>query len=503
MNTILLPVTGILALISAAAAFYFLRQAQQARLTEVSVRERLAAKESELENLRATATTAEAESETLKSDIQGYREQLASIKTSLELERRQFDDKLQLLNDSREQLSNAFKNIANEIFEDKTRKFAASSKENLASVLNPLQEKIKQFEKRVEETYDRESKERFSLAKEIKSLQDLNNRISEEAVNLTNALKGDNKAQGNWGEFVLESILEKSGLVKGREYEVQASRKAEDGSRGQPDVVVHLPESRDIIIDSKVSLKAWDAYWSGEDQADKAEMLKQHVQSIRLHVKSLSEKDYQNLRGINSLDYVFLFMPIEAAYSAAIQSDPDLFHYAFERNIIFVVPTTLLTTLKTVQNLWRLAQQNKNANEIAKRAGALYDKFVAFVEDLDEVGDRIDASKKSYEKAHNKLVSGRGNLIRRVETLKQLGAKTSKKHQAEIVDAALESGQEALPDAAGDTALPDTAGDTALPDTAGDTALPDTAGDIVPEIESDEDPDEKPGTDSDNKATDQ
>ncbi|HJN96145.1 MAG TPA: DNA recombination protein RmuC, partial [Gammaproteobacteria bacterium] len=314
----------------------------------------------------------------------------------------------------------------------------------LEMVLNPLQEKIKQFEKRVEETYDKESKERFSLAKEIKSLQELNSRISEEAVNLTNALKGDNKAQGSWGEFVLESILEKSGLVKGREYDVQVSLKAEDGSKSQPDVVVHLPESRDVIIDSKVSLKAWDAFCSSEDEENKADFLKQHVQSVRLHVKNLSGKGYQNLVGVNSLDYVLLFMPIEAAYSVVIQLDPELNQHAFERNIIFVGPTTLLTTLKTVHNLWRLVQQNQNANEIAKQAGNLYDKFVAFVGDLDEVGQRIDASKKSFDKAHNKLLSGRGNLIKRVENLKQLGAKTSKKHKTEVLGSAIESDEEAL-----------------------------------------------------------
>jgi DNA recombination protein RmuC len=431
METLVLIVAGILIVIALVTITLLLRRTQQQSLVEATSNERLSARESQLLKLREDLDKAVLENTTLKSDIQQQREQNASIRTSLELERKQFDEKMSLLNDSREQLSVAFKNIANEIFEDKSQKFTVSSKESLTAVLAPLQEKISKFEKKVEDTYDKESKERFSLAKEIKSLQELNNRISEEAVNLTNALKGDNKTQGNWGEFVLESILEKSGLVKGREYEVQVSLKAEDGAKSQPDVVVHLPESRDIIIDSKVSLKAWDAYSSSDDERRKPELLKQHIQSIRLHVKTLSDKDYQNLAGVNSLDYVFLFMPIEAAYASAMQEDADLFQYAFERNIIFVVPTTLLTTLKTVQNLWRLAQQNQNAKEIAEKAGALYDKFVLFVEDLDEIGHRIDASRKSFDRAHNKLVSGRGNLIRRAETLKQLGAKTSKKHKAE------------------------------------------------------------------------
>ena len=444
MDTFLLIILSSVFFSAICVVFLLMRQLYNVRVGEVAVKERLAAKQIDISNLQSSLSKAEEQNDSLKLDIQSYKEQLATIRTSLDLERKQFEDKLALLNDSREQLSSAFKNIANEIFEDKTRKFTANSKETLATVLNPLQEKIRQFEKRVEETYDKESKERFSLAKEIKNLQELNSRISEDAINLTNALKGDNKTQGSWCEFVLESILEKSGLVKGREYELQVSLKGEDGLRAQPDVILHLPESRDIIIDSKVSLKAWEGVCSSEDEAKKLELLKQHIQSVRAHVKNLSGKDYQNLVGINSLVYVFLFMPIEAAYSAAIQNDPELNHYAFERNIIFVGPTTLLTTLKTVQNLWRLAQQNQNANKIAEQAGSLYDKFVAFVNDLDEVGQRIDASKKSFEKAHNKLLSGRGNLVKRAESLKQLGARASKKHKPEVLDSAMQSDADTL-----------------------------------------------------------
>ncbi len=456
--------TLVLLLIIAAAVlciFFLLRQLQQARVAAATAEERLLGRQQELEISQASLLRSEDENRELLAELQQGRERLASMTTSLELERKQFDEKLVLLNESRDKLTVEFKNIANEIFEDKSKKFTDTSKASLTTILSPLQEKISQFEKRVEETYDKESKERFSLAREIKSLQELNNRISEEAINLTNALKGDNKAQGSWGEFVLESILEKSGLVKGREYEVQVSMKAEDGSKLQPDVVVHLPESRDIIIDSKVSLKAWDAYNAADEDNARTELMKQHVASIRNHVNGLSSKDYQNLAGVNSLDYVFLFMPIEAAYTAAIQEDPNLFQYAFERNIIFVVPTTLLTSLKTVQNLWRLAQQNQNANEIAEKAGALYDKFVAFVDDLEEIGNRIDTSKKSYEKAHNKLVSGRGNLVRRAETLRELGAKTSKQLKAG-------SAREAEPDA--DLQLEDMAKDSESGKAADDAA---------------------------------
>jgi DNA recombination protein RmuC len=382
----------------------------------------------------------------------GLREQLARSQSDLDNERQKFEEKLTLLEGARDQMTLQFKQLATEILEDKSRRFTASNQENIAQILKPLQEKIQHFEKKVEETYHRESQERFSLAKEIRNLQDLNNRISEDAINLTNALKGDNKAQGTWGEMILESILEKSGLVKGREYEVQVSLKGAGGSRSQPDVIVHLPESKDIVIDAKVSLKAYEAYCSEDDAERRAKLLQQHIQSIRNHVKILASKDYQNLNAINTLDFILLFMPVEAAFSVAAQQDTELFINAFEKNIIIVGPSTLLTTLRTVQNIWRMAQQNQNALEIASRAGALYDKFVGFVEDLEEIGSKIDASKRSYELAYNKLKSGRGNLIGRVENLKSLGAKTSKQHRQEVLQSAeLDVQQEVLPGPDSDT----------------------------------------------------
>lgn len=438
MDPVLLTVLALLTAVGVAAIVVLLLQGQKLRLAKLSSAERLAAREADLRQLHEQHDQLRQERDALASELQARREENVSLRTSLDMEKRQTEEKLKLLQESEQKLSVAFKNIANEIFEDKSKKFTSVNRDSLATVLGPLQEKIQHFEKRVEETYDKESKERFSLAREIRNLQELNARISEEAVNLTNALKGDNKAQGSWGEFVLESILEKSGLVKGREYEVQVNLRSEDGSKLQPDVIVHLPEQRDIIIDSKVSLKAWDAYCAAEESGRKGELLKQHIQSLRLHVKNLAGKDYQNLPGVNSLDYVFLFMPIEAAYSEAVREDADLFQFAFERNIIFVVPSTLLTTLKTVQNLWRLAQQSQNAVEIAEKAGALYDKFVAFAQDLEAVGDRIDATRKTYDQAFNKLKSGRGNLIRRTEMLRELGAKTSKQHAPALLGKAMD-----------------------------------------------------------------
>jgi DNA recombination protein RmuC len=436
MNSPVIIVLCVLTVILVGLLVWALRQSQQLKLVELSSREKLLAKEAELGSVIQSLHNSENQSAALRIDLQSLREHKAKLETSLEMEKSQHTKDLSFLNESKEQMGEAFENIANKIFDDKSKKLVDNNKESLSTVLNPLQDKIRQFEKRVEDTYDKESKERFSLAKEIRQLQEMNAQISEDAVNLTNALKGDNKAQGNWGEMILETLLENSGLVKGREYEVQVSLQSTEGGKFQPDVVVHLPESRDIIIDSKVSLKAWDAYCSADDADEKAGFLKQHVQSVRSHVKGLSGKDYQNLAGISTLDYVLLFMPIDAAYSVAIQNDPGLSQYAFEKNIVFVSPTMLLMTLKLAQNLWRLDQQNRNAVEIAEKAGALYDKFVNFITDLEDVGARIDSSKKSYDKAHNKLQSGTGNLIRRVEDLKTLGAKTSKKleHEALATD---------------------------------------------------------------------
>jgi DNA recombination protein RmuC len=401
--------------------------------TVAMLEERVSSRQAELDLKTSRLATVEADIALLQENISRYREQIAHLQTTLEQERRQAAEKLALLNDSREQMTLQFKAIAADILEDKSRRFTASNKESIGEILRPLSEKIQHFEKKVEETYDKEAKERFSLASEIRNLQALNARISEDAVNLTNALKGESKTQGTWGEVILETILEKSGLVKGREYQTQVSLKSEDGSRSQPDVIVHMPENKHIIIDAKVSLKAYEAFCSEHDQERREECLRSHVQSVRNHVKTLSSKDYQNLLSLNSLDFVLLFMPVEAAFSVAVQQDGELFTSAFDKNIILVGPSTLLATLRTIQNIWRYEHQNQNALEIASSAGALYDKFVAFAGDLEEIGQRIEATQKSYDKAHNKLASGKGNLVTRIENLKKLGARASKKHSEQLL----------------------------------------------------------------------
>ena len=358
----------------------------------------------------------------------------ASLKTSLTEQKNQNKEKLALLDEAKERMNTEFKNIANEIFESKQQLFKAESKEQLGNLLSPLSDRIKEFEKRVETSYNEESKERYSLIKEVRNLQELNARISKDAINLTNALKGESKTQGAWGEIILERVLEKSGLVKGREYEVQVSMKNEEGRRLQPDVVVHLPEGKDIIIDSKVSLTAYERYCSSDDDIERAEALKLHIQSMRTHIRQLGDKDYQNLDAVKTLDFVLLFVPIEAAFSLAVQTNNDLFSDAFDRNIVMVAPSTLLPTLRTIQNIWRYEHQNKNAQEIASKAGALYDKFVNFVADLENIGARIESAQAAYRDAHNKLTSGKGNLVRRAEGMRELGAKVSKSLPQNLVE---------------------------------------------------------------------
>lgn len=367
---------------------------------------------SELESERSKSEKLNAENSSLKSDYSNLQQRLNEQKAEVE--------------ELQQRFVKEFENLANKIFEEKSIKFTEQNKEKLSEILNPLKEKISEFEKKVEET-NKESIDRFSsLRQQLSMLRDLNQQITQEAKNLTEALKGQSKTQGNWGEFILESILEKSGLVKGREYSVQESLTTESGKRYQPDVIVNLPENKSIVIDSKVSLVAYEKYISSEDENEKTKALREHILSIRSHLKSLSSKNYQSLYNLNSLDFVLMFMPIEPAFALAVQNDANLFNDAFEMNIVIVSPSTLLATLRTIASIWRQENQNRNALEIAKQAGALYDKFVNFYNDLIDVGKKLDAAKDSYEEAMKKVHDGRGNLISGVERMKQLGAKASK-----------------------------------------------------------------------------
>ena len=339
----------------------------------------------------------------------------------------------------RDKLTDQFKVLANEIFEDKSKKFAEKSKVDMDRILNPFQTKLKEFKDQIDKTYKDESRERISLTGEIKQLVKLNESMSREAKNLTAALKGDSKAQGNWGELILEKILERSGLTKGVEFTSQESFQTGDGRRQQPDVILNLPDEKHMIIDSKVSLVAYERYMSEESKEQKEVYLKSHVNSVRTHLKQLSDKDYQSLYQINSPDFVLMFMPVEPAFGLAVQNDELLFYDALDRKIVIVNPSTLLATLQIISNIWKQERQNKNAMEIARQGGALYDKFVSYIGDMKKIGEQLDKTKDIYSDAFKKLRTGKGNLVGRVENLRSLGVKNKKHLDSNLLEGDLKN----------------------------------------------------------------
>lgn len=338
----------------------------------------------------------------------------------------QYEAQLKLLQEAKQSLSREFENLANRIFEDKQAKFTVQNKEALEVTLSPLRRDIGDFRKQVESAYDKETADRNKLVGQLSELQKQTMQVSADAVSLANALRGDNKAQGNWGEFILEKLLEDSGLSKGREYDTQVALKDESGKRRNPDVIIHLPEGRDIVIDAKVSLVDYERYFHADTDELKQQCLRQHLNSLRAHIKGLSHKDYENLDGVNSLDFVLIFIPVEAAFMVALDQDPEMMRDAYDRGIILVSPSTLMVTLRTIKNLWRYADQNRNAQLIADKAGGLYDQFVLYIEALDDVGKHINKSQEAWDSARKRLSTGKGNLIRRTEELKKLGAKAKK-----------------------------------------------------------------------------
>ena len=370
-----------------------------------------------------------------EAELRRLTAECAALAAELQENRDNQQQRLDDLQGARNELRAQFSELATKIFDEREQRFAENSQQRLGQLLDPLKERIQAFEKRVDESYQQEARERFSLSKELERLQQLNQRLGDEATNLTRALKGQ-KTQGNWGELVLERVLEHAGLEKGREYQTQVSLKSADGERFQPDVLIQLPGDKQVVVDAKVSLTAYQQYIAAEDDASRQLSLKQHVLSLRSHLKGLSLKDYQRLEGLHSLDFVLLFVPIEAAFAAALQADPGLFQEAFDQHIVIVSPTTLLATLRVIDSLWRQERQSQNAREIAERAGALYDKFVAFIQDLDEMGARLQQLDKAYAGARNKLCEGRGNIISRVENLKLLGARASKSLPVELLEQA-------------------------------------------------------------------
>lgn len=365
--------------------------------------------------------------------------QVTALETKLAEELKQSQEKMQLLTENKEQLKIEFENLAGEILTKNSQKFSEQNQTNIDGLLKPLQTQINEFKKKVEDTYDKDSTDRTLIKNEIDMLRQLNVKISTEAKNLTTALKGDNKKQGIWGEMVLEKVLEASGLRLGKEYDKEVSLKDAEDTTYRPDVIVHLPDGRDVIVDAKTSLKDYEGYVSDANDIAKANYAKAHVKAMNTQMMELAKKRYDKLQGINSLDFVFMFVPIEGALLLALEQDEELYDRAFKQRVIIVSPTTLLIALKAVENTWKFERQSQNAKEIANRAGLLYDKFVSFVGDLDKVGERLDQAQKSYDNAYNKLSTGNGNIVKQLELLQTMGAEVTKKIPEKLLRKSTES----------------------------------------------------------------
>ena len=362
----------------------------------------------------------------------------AALEARLDESQKAFAEKEALFRESSEALKQEFELLANKVFERQGQ----SHSERLASVLSPFKEQIVDFRKRVEEVYHTDTKDRASLLSEVRNLQQASERINEEAENLTKALKGDVKIQGNWGEIVLERVLEESGLRAGHEYFLQPAQRSEAGDLKRPDVLIRLPDGKDVIVDAKVSLVAYEQALSAEFEEQREAALRAHLTSLRNHIKRLSEQDYDRLNDVRSLDFVLLFVPIESAFTLAMQHDQRLFTEAFDRRIVIVSPTTLMMTLRIIHNVWRFEKQNRNAQEIAKRAGALYDKLRLLIEDMDLLGKQLGTAERTYQSAYGKLASGKGNLVRQVEQFRELGAQVKKPLPKKLLEGASEQGEE-------------------------------------------------------------
>lgn len=387
------------------------------------------------------AVNLRSEQEYLKKDLDNERDKLSDALRSLESSRSYFnaqqekiEEQKQEIRHNQEKFNKDFELIASRILEEKTNKFTEQNQTNLAILLKPLKENIKSFEEKVEQVYKTEASERNVLQGVITQLMELNKTMSLETQNLTKALKGDNKKQGNWGEMILERVLERSGLVKDQEYRIQTSLQSAGGSRFQPDVVIDLPDDKHLIIDAKVSLIAYDRLVSSDTEEDRELFSKQHITSIRNHISELSSKNYSELYKINSPDFVMLFIPIESCFSIAVQKDAELFNYAWDKRVVIVSPSTLLATLRTIASMWKQERQNRNVMEIARLSGEMYDKFVGFMGDMEGIGKNIRQSQEAYDKALNKLSSGRGNLSTTADKIRRLGAKTGKQLDKKYID---------------------------------------------------------------------
>lgn len=391
--------------------------------------------------LQERVTHAQKQFESIDQELTALEKQYKiSEKEKIQLfeERKHLNEKLaqqkQDLKEMQETFKLHFENIATKIFDENSKKFTNQNEKRLGEILSPFKDRLDEFKKKIEENHKEEQSSYVELKTNIKHLTELNQKMTEEAKNLTDALKGDNKTQGNWGELILERVLETSGLRKDEEYKLEASGVNVHGTRIRPDAVIFLPDDKHIIIDSKVSLKAYEQYVNADDEGQKKIFLKKHIDSLKAHIKSLSEKDYTHKEDIKAPDFTLLFIPIEPSFALAMQGDYDLFNFAWDKKIVIVTPTTLLATLRTIASVWKQERQNRNAQEIARRAGLLYDKFVNFIDDMQDIQTHIERTQKSYNQAYNKLSSGTGNLIRQTEMLRELGANSSKKLDDKLID---------------------------------------------------------------------
>ena len=387
----------------------------------------------QLSQVRQENQTLANEVNQLDTELNQYRQQnieqfatISELKTRLEETRNAAHERQTILEQSEQRLTTQFENLANRIFEHSGKKIEQQNKQSLNFLLSPLKDQLESFKKQVQDSFGEEAKERHTLTHEIRNLQQLNQQMTKEATNLTNALKGNNKVQGNWGEFILSQILDNSGLRLGYEYDTQVNLTNENNQRLQPDVIVHLPQGGDVVIDSKVTLVAYERYFNNDEEIVKTKALSDHLTAVRNHLKQLSQKDYHKLIGINSLDYILMFIPVEPAFLCAIDSDPSLINDALKNNIMIVSPTTLLVALRTIHNLWRYEHQNRNAELIADKASKLYDKVRGFVEDMENLGSTLDKAQQTYQNSLNKLSKGRGNIIGQIERFRELGVEVKK-----------------------------------------------------------------------------
>lgn len=396
------------------------------RCQNLSLEKSLTASEVQKENIAQQLVEQKTQFERVKSDLEKQRLAANDLENQNSFLKERMENQIKEFDEARKKSIVEFENISNQLMRKNNKDFNDLNSKNMLELLSPLKEKIQLFEKKIEETYEKSIKDQTDIRAELKKLQDLNLKISDDANNLTKALKGDVKQQGNWGEFVLEKILERSGLTEGREFEREVASENAEGKNIRPDVIINLPDKKHLIIDSKLSLVAYERFVNAESDAEQKEAIKEHLNSVRSHVKELSQKHYSSSPNFNSPDFVLMFIPIESSFRVAIEHDQQLFNYAWDNKIVIVSPTTLLATLRTIASVWQQENQTRNAIEIAKQGGALYDKFAGFIEDMDKIGKQIDLLGRAYSDAEKKLYTGRGNLVSKAEQLKNLGASVSK-----------------------------------------------------------------------------